>query len=186
MSAPTPQAITTLLQKAQRGSTEAFDALYSLVYDELRRLAHAVRRGRGDATLSTTALVHEAYFRLLPSKEVAWQDRAHFFRVAARAMRQVLVRAAKRRQAQKRGGGQLTIAFDERMHAPVAADQFLALNAALGELESMHPRQAQVVECRFFAGLSVEETATALGVSAPTYRRRVAQLRDATAMAEVG
>jgi len=171
MARSTSDAATKLLQEAQDGSTEAFDALYSLVYAELRRLARVVRQNRSGVTLNTTALVHEAYVRLLPSKDISWQDQAHFFRVAARAMRQVLVRAARHRLAQKRGGGQITVAFDERIHAPVEADQFLTLNTALSELETMHPRQAQVVECRFFAGLSVEETAVALGVSAPTVKR---------------
>lgn len=172
MSQPSHHAVTELLLAAQSGDAEAFDALYGMVYEELRRMAHAVRHGEASETLNTTALVHEAYFKLVPSKDMAWQDRTHFFRIAARAMRQVLVDAAHRRSAAKRGAGRMAITFDEQVYSvPVRPDQLITLNDALQELEYLSPRQAQVVECRFFAGLSIEETALALNVSPPTVKR---------------
>lgn len=166
------EPVTVLLAAARRGDAEAFDVLFEQVYDELHRLAHVVRRGRASATLNTTALVNEAYLHLLPSADLAWQDRAHFFRVAARAMRQVLVGAARKRLAEKRGGGLEQITFDERLHAaPVAIEDILSLDQALLHLEALDPRQARIVECRFFAGLTIEETAEALDVSAATVKR---------------
>jgi DNA-directed RNA polymerase specialized sigma24 family protein len=143
--------VSVLLASASAGEREAFDRVFKLVYDELRRLARQVRRGRASDTLSTTALVHEAYLRLLPSRGLAWEGRSHFMAVAARAMRQVLVRAAERHATAKRGGGQADLSLDESAHRPL--------------------RQARVVECRFFAGLSVEETAQALAISEPTVKR---------------
>jgi RNA polymerase sigma factor (TIGR02999 family) len=157
----------------------AFDEVYRTVYDELRALAHAVRAGRGSETLNTTALVHEAYVKLVPSPRALVRDRVHFFGIAARAMRQVLVDAARRRQAEKRGGGAPAVEFDEALYAPDRAgraagdiaDRILALNEALEQLEAWHPRQADVVQCRVFAGLTVADTAQALGVSEPTIKR---------------
>ena len=172
MKPPSPDAVTALLYAARNGDAEAFDALYDGVYDELRRLAHVVRGGRAGATLNTTALVHEAYLHLLPSQDLSWQDRAHFFGVAARAMRQVLVQAARRRMAEKRGGGAVQVTFDERLHeAPIRLDEILTLDEALTRLEALDPRQARIVESRFFAGLSVEETAQALGIGTATVKR---------------
>ncbi|QXD17104.1 sigma-70 family RNA polymerase sigma factor [Rhodocaloribacter litoris] len=165
------ESVTALLQAAREGDTRAFDALYETIYEELRRLAHRVRSGRGDVTLSTTGLVHEAYLHLIPSKDLNWQDRTHFFRVAARAMRQVLVREARRRKALKRGGGVLTVTFDDRVHAAVDEDDLLMLDEALSRLEALDTRQARVVECRFFGGLTIEETAEALGVGTATVKR---------------
>ncbi len=161
-----------LLQAVQAGEDGAFDHLFERVYEELRRLARQVRRGRADATLNTTALVHEAYIKLLPSQTLAWQDRAHFLRVAARAMRQVLVQAARHRMRQKRGGNALTVAFNEQLHAAtVQASELLSLDEALNRLEQLDARQARIVECRFFAGLTVEETAAVLDISTPTVKR---------------
>ncbi len=166
------EAVTELLEAAQHGDTDAFDALFELVYDELRRLAHVVRRGRAGQTINTTALVHEAYAKLLPSFDLSWRSRAHFFRIAARAMRQVLMNAAERRMAEKRGGDQITVHFDERVYrSPVRLEELVELNDALTRLEDLDSRQAQVVECRFFAGLTVDETAEALDVSTPTVVR---------------
>lgn len=165
------QTVTRLLQEAREGDAHAFDALYSQVYDELRQLARVVRRGRGSETLSTTALVHEAYIRLLPAQDLAWQDRAHFFRVAARAMRQILIDAARRRFAAKRGGGAMAVTFDEGIHSDMQIEDVLALDDALKQLENMDARQAQVVEYRLFAGLTVEETAQLLGVGPATVKR---------------
>lgn len=164
--------LTALLQAAHRGDTRAFDEVVALVYDELYRLAHVVRSGKGTETLNTTALVHEAYLQLLPSKGMDWNDRMHFFRVAARAMRQVIVHAAQHRTAQKRGGGKLNIVFDEAVYpTPVRAEEIISLNEAVEQLALFSPRQAQIVECRFFGGLSVAETAEALDVGTATVKR---------------
>lgn len=165
-------AITELLEAVERGEEHAFDELYALVYSELRRLAHVVRQGRAGETLNTTALVHEAYLKLANGPAPSWADRAHFFRVAARAMRQVLVDAARGSLAKKRGGGALTVAFDEQLDAPVVQpEELLAIDEALDRLETFDARKAKVIEYRFFAGLSVEETAAVLDCSVPTVKR---------------
>jgi RNA polymerase sigma factor (TIGR02999 family) len=146
--------------------------LFEVLYDQLRGLAGQVRQGRAGATMSTTALVHEAYIKLASAGEVDLQSRLHFFRLAARAMRQVLVDAARRKVADKRGGDVVPVTFDEALHAtPMRVSMFLALDAAIDRLGEVDPRAAQVVECRFFAGLSVEETASALDISARTVKR---------------
>ena len=164
--------VTRLLKSASEGNQEAFDKLYRITYEELRRLARIVRSGRGMATINTTALVHEAYIKLAGARKPDWVDRVHFLRIAARAMRQVLIDAAQRRLAQKRGGNAVAIEFDERVHSSlVDPETLLALEEALRQLENLDPRQAQVVECRFFAGLTIEETALALGVSDSSVKR---------------
>lgn len=152
---------------------EALAELFSLAYEELRRLASSVRRGDPSATLTPTALVHEAWLKLADAPPAALASAIHFKRVAARAMRQVLVDAARRRNAEKRGGGAALVTFDESLDQPVpsSADEVLALDAALETLGQVSPRQAQMVECRFFAGLDVRETAEALGVSEATVLR---------------
>lgn len=171
-STPQGQAVTQLLHAAAGGEKVAVDRLFTMVYDELRRMARTVRYGRAGETLNTTVLVHEAYLKLIPFGNVDWQDRVHFFRVAARAMRQVLVNAAHRRMAQKRGGGQWAVTLDEAfVSAPVPSEELIALDEALQLLETLDERQARIVEYRFFAGMTVEETAQALGVSAPTVKR---------------
>jgi RNA polymerase sigma factor (TIGR02999 family) len=157
---------------ANGASASALDALFTRVYDELRRLAHQVRGGRAGATLDTTALVHEAYLKLLPSVGTAWESRAHFFGAAARAMRQILVDAARRQLAGKRGGARVALSFDESLHpAPIRAAELLALDEAIEKLRAFNLRGAQVVEYRFFAGLSTRETAELLGVSTGTVER---------------
>ncbi len=167
-----PEQITHWLQAAREGDEHAMNALFSVVYDQLRRLAHKVRQGESSQTMNTTALVHEAYLKLHLADGVSMESRVHFYRIAARAMRQVLVEEARRRKAQKRSAGQMAVTFEEQHHAsPAQADEVLALDEALTHLEAMNPRHAQVVECRFFAGLNVEETATALGISTPTVKR---------------
>lgn len=167
-----PESVTGLLLAAREGDADAFDALFAKVYDELRRIARVVRSGHANETVNTTALVHEAYLHLLPSADLTWQDRTHFFRVAARAMRQVLVHAIRRRNAEKRGGGLHSVTLNEEVLAtPLPLDEVLSLDAALAELETLDPRQVQVVECRYFAGLTVEETAEALGVATATVKR---------------
>lgn len=165
-------AVTRLLDSVRAGETGAMDDLFDVVYDELRGLARVVRRGRAGETLNTTALVHEAYAKLVPARGLDLEGRAHFFRVVARAMRQVLVNAAESRMAAKRGGGWVGVTLGEELgDHPLDPVTLLALNDALGELEAMDPRQARIVECRFFAGLSVPETAEALGISEPTVKR---------------
>lgn len=173
MTAADPHSVTRLLSAARAGNRDALDRVFPLVYDELRRLAATVRGGRPSETLNATALVHEAYLKLLPSTKLAWQDRAHFFRLAARAMRQVLADAAEARATHKRGGGMVRVTLDDSvaMSSELLPDEILELNRALNELDALNPRQATVVECRFFAGLSLEETAEAVGVSVPSVTR---------------
>ncbi len=150
----------------------ALDALFSDAYEELRRLAATVRKGDPSATLSPTALVNEAWIKLSDSPHVAQTSRLHFKRIAARAMRQVLIEAARRRQADKRGGGTPFVTFDDSMaETGTAADELLALDEALKELARLSPRQAMMVEARFFGGLDLQETAELLGVSEATIVR---------------
>lgn len=166
------EPITALLAAVRAGDERALDQVFALVYDELRRLARAVRKGRAGTTLNTTALVHEAYLRLTASERLSPESRLHFMRIAARAMRQVVVATALRRTAGKRGGGQALVTLNEEVHGgTVQAEQFLALHEALERLEALDVRQAQIVECRFFAGLTVHETAEALSVSTATAKR---------------
>jgi RNA polymerase sigma factor (TIGR02999 family) len=164
--------ITGLLRGVSTGDRTALDALFARVYDELRDLAHWVRRDRAGETLSTTALVHEAFVKLVPGADLTVRDRAHFFAIAARAMRQVLVDTARRELAHKRGGGAPLVTLDRAVDvAPMRPERLLALDEALGRLSELDERQGHVVECRFFAGLSVEETAEMLEVSTATVKR---------------
>ena len=164
---PAADDVTALLQAWGQGDADAGERLFPLVYAELRRQARRYMRGeRADHTLQPTALAHEAYLRLA-GRERAWADRAHFFAVAARAMRQVLVDHARRHRAAKRDALQLEAPADVR-DQPV---DLLDLDAALAELAQLDTKQVEVVEMRFFAGLSVEETAEALGLSARTVKR---------------
>lgn len=152
---------------------QALDDLFSATYEELRRLAGSVRRGEAGITLNPTALVNEAWLKLAGSPEVARTSPLHFKRIAARAMRQVLVEAARRRIARKRGGPDAVfVTFDESLAAGAGwADDLVGLNEALNELSRLHPRQALMVESRFFGGLNVAETAELLGVSEATVLR---------------
>jgi RNA polymerase sigma factor (TIGR02999 family) len=148
------------------------DALFTLAYDELRRLASSVSQGEGSFTLSPTALVNEAWLKLAESPSFATTSRVHFKRIAARAMRQVLVEAARRRNADKRGGGAALVTFDDTLHSSSAgASDLLALDAALEQLARIHPRQAMMVESRFFGGLDIPETAELLDISEATVLR---------------
>ncbi|HVF39083.1 MAG TPA: ECF-type sigma factor [Gemmatimonadaceae bacterium] len=159
-----------LLRGAREGDRASLDALFALAYDELRRIARRVRRGSPE-TLSTTALVHEAYLKLLPATVPA-NDAAHFKLLIARAMREALIDAARRRHADKRGGGELAITLDESIQSvPLKAAELLDLHHALEDLNRVDPRRAAVVECRFFGGLDVEETAEALDLSTATVKR---------------
>jgi RNA polymerase sigma factor (TIGR02999 family) len=172
--APGAEEITTLLAAAGAGDRGASDRLFEAVYAELRRIARRQRAAAApSATLSTTALVHEAYLKL--SGEARWtvEDRRHFFALAARAMRHVLVDHVRRRGRLKRGGGALALELEaEEVAAPDRGEELMALDEALGRLESVEPELAQLVEWRFFAGLSVEEIAELVGVSDRTVKRR--------------
>jgi len=152
---------------------QALDQLFSVTYEELRRLASSVRRGDPSATLSPTALVNEAWLKLADSRQLATTSKLHFKRIAARAMRQLLVEAARRRNAGKRGGGvEVTIIFDESLQAPPSGSRhLLQLDRALDDLARMNPRQAVMVESRFFGGLDVPEIANLLSVSEATVLR---------------
>jgi RNA polymerase sigma factor (TIGR02999 family) len=153
---------------------EALDQLFTMAYEELRRLAASVRRDDPSATLSPTALVHEAWLKLAASPPFAAASPLHFRRIAARAMRQVLVDAARRRKAQKRGADVAFVTFDEALHAGAgagSADEVLALDTALEELARVSPRQAAMVESRFFGGFDAKETAELLDISEATVLR---------------
>jgi RNA polymerase sigma factor (TIGR02999 family) len=151
----------------------ALDRLFPVVYDELRRVAHRhLRHERTGHTLGTTALVHEVYLRLATERGVPFTDKAHFFALAARAMRHVLVDCARRYRGARRGGGEQHLMLEEASAVAVTrADEMLELDEALHRLADLDPRLAQIVECRFFGGLSEEETADAVGVTARTVRR---------------
>ena len=171
--------ITVLLQAWRRGDSAALDRLTPLVYDELRRMAgRYMRKERAGHTLQTTALVNEAFLRLVEARAVAWSDRTHFFAVSARIMRRILVDAARARASIKRGGQaeridhSTAVDFD-RLPAPDSdpSAQVSALDDALNTLATLDPRRAHVVELRFFGGLSVEETAEVLGISPQSVMR---------------
>lgn len=165
--------ITGLLQAASHGDRDAYDAVVPLVYDALRGIAGArMRAERGDHTLTPTALVHEAYLKLANIDRIEWQNRAHFYAVAARVMRQVLADHARSRSAQKRGDRELRVTLDEAVGTVEPSDHdVLDLEEALVRMEQHHPRRVHVVACRLFAGMQVEETAEALGISAATVKR---------------
>jgi RNA polymerase sigma factor (TIGR02999 family) len=168
-----PESITRLLQGLREGQRAAMDELMPLVYDELRRTAkrQLARRRPGD-TLDTSALVHEAYLKLAGSGRTAWNDRAHFFAVAATAMRHVIIDYALKKRAAKRGAGRRRVFLDEgRLMPEEQAEELVALHEALERLARLNVRLSRVVECRFFAGLSVPETAAALGYSPRTIDR---------------
>lgn len=149
----------------------ALGDLFSATYEELRRLAASVKQDDPAATLNPTTLVHEAYIKLAASLRLRPESRLHFKRLAARAMRQVLVEAARRRNAVKRGRGYAFVTFDDDVGAPSSSDELLALDSALDELARVEPRQALMVEARFFGGLDMNETATLLDVSESTLLR---------------
>ncbi|HEY0704464.1 MAG TPA: ECF-type sigma factor [Candidatus Acidoferrales bacterium] len=164
---------TTEAAAPPSSSRLTLDQLFSVTYEELRRLASSVRRGDPSATLSPTALVNEAWIKLAKSPDVGATSQLHFKRIAARAMRQLLVEAARRRNADKRGGGaEITVVFEDALQKkPTGGTELLALNHALETLAQMNPRQAEMVESRFFGGLDVPETAALLDVSEATVLR---------------
>lgn len=166
-------AITALLADGDADHHELMDRLVPLVYDELRQMAHQeLEREAGPRTLDTTGLVHEAYLKLVAGSAPPLRNRRYFFGAATRAMRQILIDAARRRNRLKRGGGERPLPLDEsKVEIDAYAEELLLLDDALTRLAAQHPRPARVVECRFFAGLDVEETAELLEVSARTVKR---------------
>ncbi len=173
MASVSQSEVTQLLVAWGGGDEEALAQLYSLVYEELHRLAHGrMRHERAAHTLQTTALIHEAFFRLIDQKQGGWESRGHFFAIAAQMMRRVLVDYARRRQGKKRGGDVIRLSLAEApdIAAPPEHD-VLVVNDALEALATVDSRKAKMVELRFFGGLSIEETATCLGVSPGTVMR---------------
>lgn len=176
-SGPLPQSgggdITQLLRRFADGDSDAFDRLVPLVYEDLRQIAHRqLRRLRPGRTLDTTGLVHEAYLKLIGSRAADWNDRSHFFAVAAAAMRQILVDHARYLTRAKRGGNEPNLELDEsRLRLVDDASELLDLDHALERLARSEPRQVRVIECRYFAGFTVDETAAALGVARRTVHR---------------
>ena len=175
--------VTDLLLEARNAKHEAMDRLFPLVYDQLRRIAHhQLQDERTGHTLGTTGLIHETYFKLVDQSRVEWRDRAHFYRVASMVMRRILVDYARRYRRLRHGGGLVRVALDERAEAIEAAEdeqgeRLLAVEDALGRLAAVQPRLSQVVECRYFGGLTDQETAEALGMSVRTVQRDWAKAR---------
>lgn len=170
---PQSEGITRLLQRMGKGDREAESRLVPLVYGELRRLArHYMRNERVSHTLQATALVHEAYLRLVDERQVNWQNRAHFLGVAAQVMRRILVDHARGLHRLKRGGEQRTVVLEEAIvNLKAPSSDLVALDQALTRLAELDPRQGRIVELRFFGGLTVEETAEVLGISPKTVKR---------------
>jgi RNA polymerase sigma factor (TIGR02999 family) len=187
MMSASKRRVTELLADLQAGDGEAAEPLFEAVYDELRRLARGKReQWKGDPSLQTTALAHEAYVKLVDGEERSWENRSHFFAVAARAIRQILVNRARRKRAQKRGGEAPVLSLEALREtvgpeADAAADRTVStaeeaqllvlLDEALGRFADEYPRAARGVECRFFGGMTIEETAEALDVSSSTISR---------------
>ncbi len=169
----TSSGITELLLAWSDGDREALERLTPLVYQELRRLAESyLRRERSGHTLQPTALVHEAYIKLIDQQSVSWQNRAHFFGIAAQTMRRILVDHARARLAEKRGSGETKFSFDEVIDvSDQRADQLVALDESLKTLARLDPQKSRVVELKYFGGMTLEETAEVLGVSRATVIR---------------
>jgi len=170
---PDAEQITKLLKEWSGGNREVLDELIPLVYDELRRQASRhLRKERSNHTLQTTALIHEAYLKLIGYNQIEWQNRAHFFAIASVAMRRILVDHARERKREKRGGAAEKLPLDEAFQISVneKSVDLIALDEALNRLAKLDARQARVVELRYFAGLSIDETAEVLGVSNATVR----------------
>lgn len=169
----TEPEISSLLAKLRAGRSDAMGELFPLVYEELRRIAHRLLgRGRDGDTLVTTALVHEAYLKLVDQSRASWNDRTHFLAVAATAMRQIVIDHARYHAASKRGHGRRRVSFDDTvLSVEDQAEALIALDDALIRLARLDQRLSRVVECRFFGGMSDEETAAALGITVRTLRR---------------
>jgi RNA polymerase sigma factor (TIGR02999 family) len=172
---PTPSDVTRLLQRWGEGDKQALDLLVPLVYDHLRQLAHRrLRYEDANASLNTTGLVHEAYFKLVDLRSARFRDRAHFLAMASRVMRRLLIDHARARRAARRGGGAAVAELDEALALSDAqADELTELDEALQRLEQDDRRQSEIIEQRFFGGLSLEETAEVIGVSLATVKREL-------------
>jgi RNA polymerase sigma factor (TIGR02999 family) len=169
--------VTGLLREWSDGNQEALTELLPVIYDELRRLARQyLHRERAEQTLETTALVHEAYLKLIDQRSVNWQNRAHFFAIAAQAMRRVLIDNARKRSAAKREGKKVSL-DDVAIISNDKADHLLALDEALRNLEEIDPQQSKIIELRYFGGLTIEETAEATSLSPATVKREWAMAR---------
>ncbi len=180
MASDSRSSVTLLLEKVNAGDRQAINALFPFVYEELRRIAYGRKnQWQGDNTLNTTALVHEAYLKLVDQEHQKWNSRAHFFGVASKAMRHIMIDYAKRRRTLKRGGEATIFSLDElravREGEPFCideqADVLIAIDQALDRLAEIHPRLGRIVECRFFAAMTIEETAEALEISEATVKR---------------
>ena len=170
--------VTVLLREWSGGNQQALTELLPIIYDELRRVAHQyLHREHTDQTLQTTALVHEAYLKLIDQRSVNWQNRAHFFAIAAQAMRRILIDNARRRTAGKRGKGEKISLEDVATVSTQKHQSLLALDEALHELEKIDPQQNRIIELRYFGGLTIEETATAMDISPATVKREWAMAR---------
>jgi RNA polymerase sigma factor (TIGR02999 family) len=170
---PQPKDVTTLLMEWSGGNSQAFNELIPLVYDQLRQLAERqLRRERPNHTLHSTALVHEAYLKLIDQRRVQWKDREHFFAVASQVIRRILVTYARSRHASKRGSGATMLAFDESIALPDRKDvDLVALDDALESLSRLDAQQGRIIELRFFGGLSIDGTARVMGISTSTVTR---------------
>ena len=167
-----PSDVTQLLNAWGKGNQDALDELMPIVYQELRKLARSyLRSEREEHTLQPTALVNEAYLRLVDQKNVRWQSRGHFFGIASQLMRRILVDHARKRQAEKRGGGEAPVPFDEARGIPSQDRDLVALDDALSDFAQLDPRSAKIVELRQFGGLSIDETADVLEISPATVKR---------------
>jgi RNA polymerase sigma factor (TIGR02999 family) len=172
MNRPVRSDVTALLVDLEAGNPRALDELIPLVYAELRSLAASYLRGEGEgATLQPTVLVHEAFLRLIDQRTATWQNRAHFFGVAARVMRRVIIDHARRRKAERRGGGRFVTLDEESGGSIDEPGDLIRIDEALAELEKLDERRARMVELRYFGGLTIEETAQVLGVSPMTVKR---------------
>jgi len=179
-SGPPPGDVTRLLIAWNEGDQAAVERLMPLVYAELRGIAERqFRRERAGHTLQPTAVVHEAYFRLVDQTRVTWKNRGHFFAIAAQAMRRILIDHARAREAQKRGGNEIQVSLDVGIASPEPVDDvdLLALDEALVRLKTLDDAQAKIVELRFFGGLSIEETAEAMETSASSVKREFRSAR---------
>ena len=187
MSPSAPSDVTQLLRQWSEGDHEALNRLVPLVYAELRRLAHQrLRRESANRSLNTTGLVHDAYMKLMDVRQARFRDRSHFLAMASRVMRRLLIDQARARRAAKRGCDAEAVELDEALYlSEPQADALTELDAALQRLEALDPRQSQIVEQRYFGGLSLEETAEALGVSLATVKREL-RFAHAWLAAEMG
>lgn len=178
-SPPDSETVTKLLQEAHEGKADAIDRLFPLVYNELRRMAAAKMAGRHSWTLQPTALVHEAYLKLVDQRQANWQNRAHFMAIAATVMQRIVLSYARDRKAQKRGGGAQRTSLEER-HAisENRLDEVLAIENARVRLAELDPQQAEIVRLRFFGGMNIEEVAEHLGIGTATVKREWAMARS--------